>query len=372
MDPFTHTLFGAGLADSGLKRITPLATATLLLGANGPDIDFFTYFMDGDTALAWRRGWTHGVLALAILPVLLAGLMLLFDRFLRRARDATLPAARFGPLLALACIGVWSHSFLDWLNTYGVRLLMPFSGRWFYGDTLYIIDPWLWLVLGGVAFLRHSATRRALLAWAALGTLMTAIVFAGTAEITRGFWCAGLLTLIFLRFRPLAHLTPQGGFTLARAALTAAGLYVAFLMVGSQLAEGEIRSTLAEEGVGPLEDLLVGPVPANPLRRDVVVVTASGYHHGSFGWLRTPRFERAPGVLPRLAEDAPVIQAALAAPCLRGMAGWVRYPFTDVTSDAEGHDVWLLDARYTRRRTPGFGGAYVRLDNQLAPQCEQP
>ena len=29
---------------------------------------------------------------------------------------------------------------LDWLNTYGVRFLMPFDGTWFYGDALFIID----------------------------------------------------------------------------------------------------------------------------------------------------------------------------------------------------------------------------------------
>ena len=37
---------------------------------------------------------------------------------------------------------------MDVLNSYGVRLLMPFSGRWFYGDALYIVDPWLYLAAG--------------------------------------------------------------------------------------------------------------------------------------------------------------------------------------------------------------------------------
>ena len=35
---------------------------------------------------------------------------------------------------------------------------MPFSSRWFYGDTLFIIDVWLWLILGlGI----YAARRRA-------------------------------------------------------------------------------------------------------------------------------------------------------------------------------------------------------------------
>ncbi|MEX0342766.1 MAG: metal-dependent hydrolase, partial [Erythrobacter sp.] len=41
-----------------------------------------------------------------------------------------------------------THPALDWLNVYGIRLLEPFSSRWFYGDTLFIIDVWLWVLLG--------------------------------------------------------------------------------------------------------------------------------------------------------------------------------------------------------------------------------
>ena len=50
-------------------------------------------------------------------------------------------------LLLLSTIATLSHPALDTLNTYGVRWLMPFNGRWFYGDTLFIVDPWVWLAL---------------------------------------------------------------------------------------------------------------------------------------------------------------------------------------------------------------------------------
>ncbi len=39
MDPICHTLVGAALAESGLKKRTALGTATLLIGANLPDMD---------------------------------------------------------------------------------------------------------------------------------------------------------------------------------------------------------------------------------------------------------------------------------------------------------------------------------------------
>ena len=37
---------------------------------------------------------------------------------------------------------------LDLLNPYGLRVLAPFDWQWFYGDALFIIDPWLWITLG--------------------------------------------------------------------------------------------------------------------------------------------------------------------------------------------------------------------------------
>ena len=68
MDPLTHTLLGANLAATRLGATTRLAGAALVIGANLPDVDAVTYFLGDDAALGLRRGWTHGVLALAVLP----------------------------------------------------------------------------------------------------------------------------------------------------------------------------------------------------------------------------------------------------------------------------------------------------------------
>ena len=90
--------------------------------------------------LAFRRGWTHGVLALALWPFVLTGVLLAWDRFVRLRRKPDAAPARAGPLLALTALAVISHPTLDWLNNYGLRWLMPFDGRWFYGDALFVID----------------------------------------------------------------------------------------------------------------------------------------------------------------------------------------------------------------------------------------
>ena len=72
MDNLCHTLVGAALAQSGLKRRTPLATATLLVAANLPDADVISLAWGSTTGLGFRRGWTHGVLALSLWTFVLA------------------------------------------------------------------------------------------------------------------------------------------------------------------------------------------------------------------------------------------------------------------------------------------------------------
>ncbi|WP_343346090.1 metal-dependent hydrolase [Sphingomicrobium sp. XHP0239] len=141
MDNITHSLMGGLLSQMGLKKLTARATPTLIIAANLPDVDAVTVLM-GVEHLAMRRGLTHGPIAMLVLPLLLTGLMLLYDRW-RPAKDKVRP----GWLLLLAFIGTLSHPALDWLNVYGIRLLEPFSDRWFAGDTLFIIDLWVWVML---------------------------------------------------------------------------------------------------------------------------------------------------------------------------------------------------------------------------------
>ncbi|MXP09249.1 metal-dependent hydrolase [Pseudoblastomonas halimionae] len=151
MDNLTHSLVGAVIGQAGLKKKTGLGMAALIIGANLPDVDAACFlWLDGVEHLAFRRGITHGPIAWVLLPLLLAGALWWFDRW--QARRGKRPEGRlpvhFGWLYALSFIGCLTHPALDWLNVYGIRLLEPFSHRWFYGDVLFIIDVWLWAILG--------------------------------------------------------------------------------------------------------------------------------------------------------------------------------------------------------------------------------
>jgi inner membrane protein len=151
MDNLTHSLVGALIGQAGLKRKTGLAMPALIIGANLPDVDAACFFwLEGTEHLGFRRGITHGPPALVLLPLILAGLLWAFDRW--QAKRGTRPEGRlpvsFTWLFLLSFIGCLTHPALDWLNVYGIRLLEPFSSQWFYGDTLFIIDVWLWALIG--------------------------------------------------------------------------------------------------------------------------------------------------------------------------------------------------------------------------------
>src|SRR5512145_1147354 len=115
MDNICHTRVGAALAEAGLKRRTSLGSATLMIAANFPDIDVIAVPLGH--SLGFRRGVTHGIPALVILPIVLTLIMHAWHRW--RGKGTTPPDTK--GLLLLSAIGILTHPFLDWMNTYGMR-----------------------------------------------------------------------------------------------------------------------------------------------------------------------------------------------------------------------------------------------------------
>ena len=363
MDPLAHTLVGATLAETTVGRRTARAVPMLLLAANAPDIDAVTMFIGRDLALGFRRGWTHGVLGLMVLPLLLAGLVLLADGLMARATHR--PAmARTGPLVALGYLGVFSHPALDWLNTYGVRLLMPFDGRWFYGDALFIVDPWLWLLTSATVVLAHSHSTGSRAAWVGLGLLSTALVtgVTGVPPGARIAWLVGVGVICGLRVWGGI----QSGLMQRRMATTCLGVaavYIGMMIIGSRLAADQARAWMNERGETATA-VMAGPIPANPFVRDIIVVDDRHYHFLELHWLEHPLVRPTITAINRGAQG-PIIEAALKAPHVRGLATWMRFPAFAVEEQSDGYRVTVQDVRYVRRGSTTLGTTVVDLDQNL-------
>ena len=152
MEPITHFLTGACLGRSGFNRKTALATATMTLAAEAPDLDIFGQFGGPAFGFAHHRGFTHSFLGGFLVSGLVVGFMYLVWR-LRGAPAVNKHglAPRWGLLFCLAYLSCLSHILLDFTNNYGVRPFWPFSERWYSWDIVFIIEPVLLiLLLGGL------------------------------------------------------------------------------------------------------------------------------------------------------------------------------------------------------------------------------
>jgi inner membrane protein len=329
MDNLCHTLCGAALGKAGLASRTRFGMATLMVAANIPDIDVAVFLTD-TLPMSFRRGWTHGVLAQVALPLALAGVVWVIGRRLahpadggRQAADvkrhtsagSRQPAAvSFRQLLLLSFIGLYSHIFLDLLNSYGLRLLMPFSNRWFYGDALYIVDPWLYMLFGGGVWLASRAARR-------------------------GLPRPGRAAMV----------------SLALAAIYAIGMLGSNLWARSVVAEGLTRAGQPEMR------FMVTPVFANPFRREVLIDTGDRYEKGALWFEPAPHF-RPLGYGVDKGFDQPEAQVALVSPRAQAYLRWSRFPFVVVDRTTAPPRLLLNDYRYSDQSARvGWAGLGVQI-----------
>jgi inner membrane protein len=232
-------------------------------------------------------------LAQLLLPLVVASLCVLFARWRYSgvAHDRPLQPRW---LLALSYIGVYSHVLLDLLNDYGVRLLAPFDWRWFYGDAVVLMDPWLWLTLG------------------------------------LGVWLARR------RRRPL----------FARGALIVAACYIAVMAVEARAALTAVAETWRSAYGSQPDALMVQPetvLPFEPFTRIVIIDAGDHYRRGVLKWPRTLELDEEP--VPKNDHRAEVNAARETSRRVRDFLVWARFPFWIVESAPDGTRVSAADMR---------------------------
>lgn len=304
MDNLTHTLVGATLGRAGLAPRTAGGMAALMISANIPDLDVLGLPFGWN--LAFRRGVTHGVPALLLWPIVVTVLVVGWYRW-RRPSD---PAPDPRQLMLLSAVGAASHPLLDWFNSYGMRWLMPLRDTWWYGDTWFIVDPW---VLGVLAF-------------ALLGS------------------------------RPNRDgVRPRRPAQLAMAAVA---IYAVVMGIGSAIGRRHVAVELERLGFDPPRAIMVTPVAVNSLQRQVVIDDGEAYHLGTLSLAAGLRLDPADRIV---TEMATVDTAVLAADRQASQfLYWARFPFARVHQEGDTTVTQLDDARYSDGSRRSFAWTEVR------------
>jgi inner membrane protein len=133
MDPVTHGLTGALIAETGFSRRLGGHSTLLLAGvAMFPDIDIIYRLGGLPTYIENHRGLSH-----SFVGILTSGLIL--GTLLGRIDDKR----RYLAWIAACWVALFSHQILDVVTSYGTVLLYPFDLTRYYLDWVFIIDFFL-------------------------------------------------------------------------------------------------------------------------------------------------------------------------------------------------------------------------------------
>jgi inner membrane protein len=248
-----------------------------------------------------------------------------------------------------------------------VRPLLPFDSHWFYGDLLYIVDPFMWLFLGGASFLLTARTRPQKLLWVALAIILSWMIAFGPgrrADISNpnlliALWFVVVVMLVLLFVFKAGERwgtrTAIGGLTLV--AIYWIGLSVAHRQAVS-IATNE-ANVIANHYQESLARLAVMPTLANPFRWDSTFET-----NGATYRFRLRILENA-GTIDRLVrypkpegELAAAIQQISEDRRLKIFLDFARFPVARLQDPACTGEtlVQFADLRYTEpgRQRAGF------------------
>jgi inner membrane protein len=274
MDNITHSLVGLGVGELVHRSLPPEADARhhgtrrrlLLTGcalaSNFPDLDLLlTRLLPAPLGyLLNHRGHTHTLLWAVPQALLLCALLWLLWPGARALLKASRPA-RLG-LAVTVVLGFGLHLGMDFLNSYGLHPFAPFDGHWFYGDTLFIIEPVFWILFGvPLALTLHRPMAR----YSALGLLTVALVFFTAQAFLSWYSLVALVVLGLVLARLQWRSLPQARGVFVLALLLGIGFVGAQATV-SALGKQRIASALVlDDPASRLLDVAMTAFPANPL-----------------------------------------------------------------------------------------------------------
>lgn len=264
MDNITHSLMGLVLAECGRTLLPRKAGEALpawlpwsvsVLANNLPDMDIlWAHALGGKLGyMLHHRGHTHTFPGALLMGALALGGALLLSRS-RRNGSRGVGRSSLVLLLVLAIAGPFVHLWMDSWNFYGVHPAWPLDPRWYFGDAVFILEPWLWVALMPPLLVRPEMQRRG--RWILL-TLFLLLLGLGAAT---SMVPAGLLALLTASFLAAWATTSRHPRSTPWVGL---GLVLAFV-AGTHLASGSIARMVRIETGRPEAEVQLSPMPANP------------------------------------------------------------------------------------------------------------
>jgi inner membrane protein len=230
MDPVTHGLAGALIAEAGFAQKLGNRSRYLLAGAAMfPDLDII-YRIEGlPTYIANHRALTHSFLGLLFSGALIGAVIGRIDE-----------ERRYLPWIAACWVALFSHQILDLITSYGTVVLYPFSKTRFYFDWVFILDGFL------------------------TGTLLISLI--------------------------LARLNPSRGHHRARTGLILISGYIAFCALNHSLAMHQLRTAAEKRGI-VYQHAAAIPQPLLPIRWSGILDSGLHYYQAPFFSFAPPQSE---------------------------------------------------------------------------------
>lgn len=274
MDNVTHALAGIVAAEvalelrrrrTGRSPTTSLTRAAWLASAganNVPDLDFvYTGVLEQPLGyLLHHRGHTHTLLLAPLVALLPFAASLALGRWsARREKEPELDRSARALLLVLSLLGAVTHIAMDATNNYGVHPFWPLDAHWYFGDTVFIIEPLWWVVLSApLVFTAKARWARVLFALPPVVAIALAV---GSGVVLPPFVAllGALAPLLFYASLRLSR-GPRAWLALGLGVLVP----LVFATQGAA-ARASAREVLRASAPGAeLHDIVLTPMPGNP------------------------------------------------------------------------------------------------------------
>jgi inner membrane protein len=245
-----------------------------IFASNAPDLDFL-YARITERPLGYlmhHRGHTHTVPALLAIGLLTITTLRVIER--RKKFDWS-PSDRV-VLATLAFVAAFAHVAMDFTNNYGVHPFWPVYDGWFYGDAVFIVEPFFWAVaIPPLVFAVKTRTVRFSLALVLVfGVVLSwLIAFAPEGRRIVPPLAAAAFTLTAIAATLTARrLTPPA--RVAFGIVSSWSVAAVFGIATSAAASAVRHSPLLDRTT--VHDVVLTPMPANPLCASVLVVGTEG------------------------------------------------------------------------------------------------